>query len=330
MSKSFGQKQKLLYLAQYLLRETDEDHPVTAKDLVAYLAAKGIAAERKSLYDDLEQLSVFGLDVIHRPGRGGGYFIGERQFELSEVKLLVDAVQSSRFLTRKKSEELIAKLQQLAGRHEAASLAHHVFVSNRIKTMNESIYLNVDRIRLAIETDRKLRFHYFEWDVDAKRKLRRDGDFYVVSPYFLVWDDENYYLVALDETLRRRHYRVDKMLDLSLADGARDDSEELSRIDPAVYEKKLFGMMGGREERVTLSCDRTYLGVLYDRFGTDLVFRKAGEQLQTSLSVQISPQFYSFIASFGGGIRILSPEWVREDYCKLLREALSPYEEKVK
>lgn len=329
MPKSFNQKQKLLYLAQYLLRETDEDHPVTVAKLISYLESVGISAERKSLYDDLEQLTVFGLDVIHRPGKYGGYFIGGRRFELSEVKLLVDAVQSSRFLTRKKSEELISKLQTLASRHEGASLAHTVFVANRIKNMNESIYINVNAVSTAIEKDEKIRFQYFEWSSGGQKKLRRDGASYVVSPFHLIWDDENYYLVGVEEESgEKRHFRVDKMLSIKRLDERRAGKEIFEDFDFASYEKKLFGMFNGREERVTVRCADEVAGVFFDRFGSDLVTRTTPGGFETTLSVVVSPLFYSWLMGFGNKVKILSPQSVQDDFCKLARSVLENYSEK--
>ena len=324
MAKSSHQKQKLLYLARFLLTHTDEDHPASMEELLCYLKNNGISAERKSLYDDMEQLRLFGMDVICRKGRGGGYFIGQREFELSEVKLLVDAVQSARFLTRKKSEGLIRKLEKMTSRHEAKDLSHTVFVSNRIKTANETVYRNVDVIGRAISSDQKIRFRYFDWAPGGEKKYRKDGAFYLVSPYHLVWEDENYYLIAVDsQTGEKRHYRVDKMNSVEEDPGQREGKELFSDFDPALYEKKLFGMYQGEETRVTLWMEEDVVSVMLDRFGRDLVFYKSGSGYEVTLPVFLSPNFYAWLTGFGKRVKILSPVSAKAAFCELLKDAIS-------
>lgn len=327
MPRSSRQKQKILYLAKFFLEETDEDHPASMADILAYLSRAGIEAERKSIYADLEELSLFGLDIVTLRGRGGGYFLGERAFQLPEVRLLVDAVQSSRFLTRKKSEELIKKLRSLTSRHQSSALSHTVSVAGRIKTMNESIYRNVDAIGSAIENNRKIRFRYFEWSPTGEKRLRRDGDYYTVSPFFLIWDNENYYLIAVDERSgEKRHFRVDKMLNIEETDDLREGKELFGDLSPADYENRSFGMYGGKEERVTLWWRESLSGVFYDRFGNDRVVRKAENGFISSHRLMVSPVFYSFLMGFGSDVKILSPEWVQKEFCDLARKSLSSYE----
>lgn len=326
MPKHSRQKQKILYLARFLLEETDEEHPATMGDIIASLERQGIRAERKSIYADLEELRTFGLDIIRTRSKTTGYFVGDRTFQLPEVRLLVDAVQSSRFLTRRKSEELISKLQTLLSRGEAKSLSRTVFVAGRIKTMNESIYNNVDAISRAIEEKKKVSFGYFEWDEKGEKRLRRNGERYVVSPYFLVWDDENYYLVAHEEKSgEKRHFRVDKMMQIRVMEEARGGEELFCSVDPAHYEKKTFGMFGGKEERVTLRCDKSVAGVFFDRFGT-LVTRSVSEGFEVTLGVLVSPMFFSWLMGFGDRVKILAPDTVREDFYRHVKAILSVYE----
>ncbi len=327
MPKSSRQKQKILYLAKFFLEETDQEHPATMSDILSYLSRAGIEAERKSIYSDLEELSLFGLDIVTLRGRGGGYFLGERTFQLPEVRMLVDAVQSSRFLTRKKSEELIKKLRSLASRHQSCALSHTVSVAGRIKTMNESIYRNVDAIGSALETNCKIRFRYFEWSPEGEKHLRRDGDYYVVSPYFLIWDNENYYLIAVEEQSgEKRHFRVDKMLSIEKLDCLRQGKELLEDVSPADYENRTFGMYGGQEERVTLWWNENLSGVFYDRFGKEQTVRKADGGFISSHRLMVSPVFYSFLMGFGGDVKILSPKWVQKEFCDLAKKSLAPYE----
>jgi len=215
----------------------------------------------------------------------------------------------------------------LVSRHQGKSLSRTVFVANRIKTENETIYLNVDGIHRAIEEDRQICFRYFERDLSGRKRYRREGGEYTVSPYHLVWDDENYYLIAVEEESgKKRHYRVDKMTDVRQTEKPRQGKEEFLNFDPAAYEKKLFGMFNGAEETVTLLCHGSLAGVFYDRFGENLVLRKRGEDFEVTLSVLVSPVFFSWLAGFGNRVRILSPENVREGFCRLLKEAISSYE----
>lgn len=329
MPKSFGQKQKILYLARFFLEETDEKHPASMADILNYLERAGISAERKSIYSDLEELRLFGFDIISTRGKDGGYFLGERKFQLPEVRLLVDAVQSSRFLTRKKSEELIQKLASLTSRHEGKIISHNVCVAGRIKNMDESIYRNVDAISSAIEENKKISFSYFEWDLSGRQKMRRGGEAYVASPFYLLWDDEKYYLIAIEEKSgEERHFRVDKMLHIKPLSDLREGKVLLEGKSPADYEKKSFHMYGGKEERVSLWWKEELAGVFYDRFGTDRVVQKSEGGFTSSLSVMVSPMFYSYLMGFGDKVKILSPEWVKEEFIALAESALKPYKER--
>ena len=217
MARSANQKLKLLYLYRILIEQTDEDHPLSVQELIAQLAQYNIQAERKSIYDDLDALARFGVDVQCRKGRSPGWFVGGRDFELPELKLLVDAVQSSRFITRKKSDALIRKLERLASVYQARQLQRQVFVSGRIKVMNESIYYNVDKLHAAIASKRAITFQYFDYNMYRQKVFRRNGSRYTVSPYGLIWNNDNYYLVAYDSEHRQmRHYRVDKMAEITV------------------------------------------------------------------------------------------------------------------
>ena len=198
MPRFANQKLKCLYLVDFLLQNSDEQHAVTVAQMAEYLAQRGISAERKSLYSDLEALRQWGLDVEYRKSPDSGYYVASRRFQLPELKLLVDAVQSSKFLSLRKSSELITKLETLASRYEAQALRRQVYVTHRIKNMNESIYYNVDALHGAIAAGSRITFRYFDWDLRGKKKYRRGGQRYEVSPWALLWDDENYYLVGYD------------------------------------------------------------------------------------------------------------------------------------
>ena len=328
MARSANQKLKLLYLAQYLLEESDEQHPLSVQQMIAYLAARDISAERKSIYDDMAALEQFGLDVIHAKTRPAGYYIGSRRFELAELKLLVDAVQSSRFLTHKKSIELIGKIESLASRNEANSLQRQVYVTNRIKTMNESIYYNVDEIHAAIAEDKKISFRYFDYAVPKARVFRHDGRPYIVSPFALTWDDENYYMIAYDTNAGiLKHYRVDKMTSIGLTDLPRDGREAFAAIDMGKYAGTLFGMFSGSVETVSLRFENRLAGAVIDRFGTEIILTPDGEDhFTTQVRVAVSEQFFGYIAGFGGAAQILGPASVKAAMRDHIRQIAALYE----
>jgi predicted DNA-binding transcriptional regulator YafY len=327
MPKSPKQKQKLLYIAQYLAEHTDETHFATAPRLIEYLAANGIQAERKSIYDDIATLCDFGYDIVRQEGPQGGYFLASRDFELAEVKLLVDLVQSSKFITTKKSRELIKKLEKLVSKNNAAALQRQVVVADRNKTANENIYYSVDVIYEAIAKNVQVRYQYFEWDAAKQMKLRKNGTFYEVSPWLLTWDDENYYLVAFDKAAGiMKHYRVDKMLHIELAPIPRAGKAEFEQMDVASFSKKTFGMFAGEERTVRLLCDNSMIGVVVDRFGQGVALRTYDEaHVIARADVQVSTQFFGWLAGLGGKIKIESPEDVAEEYQAHLRKILSRY-----
>lgn len=330
MPRAEKQKLKLLYEAQYLLEKSDEEHPVTTRDMIEYLAGYGIAAERKSIYTDIDALAEYGMDIIKVRERPGGYYVADRQFELAELKLLVDAVQASKFITGKKSRELIEKLETLCSRAQAIQLHRQVVVTNRNKTINENIYYNVDMIYRAIAENVKIKYQYFDWNVDKEIKLRRDGTFYEVSPWLLTWDDENYYLVAYDHRSSMiRHYRVDKMLRLGLTGEVREGKSQFENFDIAGFSRKTFGMFAGREEMVTLCCEDTLTGVMIDRFGKEVMLRRTDEtHIQVKVSVAVSRQFFGWLTGLGPSVKIESPGKVVREYRDYLEEIANSYRKK--
>ena len=307
MPRAEKQKLKLFYIRDYLLRNSDEEHPVTLKQIIAYLAENDIPAERKSLYSDIEALRTYGMDIVQD---SGNYYVGGRYFELPELKLLVDSVQSSKFITYKKTGTLIKKIEEMASIYEAQLLNRQVFVTNRIKSMNESIYYNVDEIHNGIAHKKKIKFHYFEWNTAKEKVLRHNGDWYEVSPYALTWDDENYYMVAFDSVAGKiKHYRVDKMADISVTEQNRDGKEAFASLDMAVYAKKVFGMFSGTERTVKLRVANHLVGAILDRFGKDVFIVPDGEEFFTvSVNVVVSPQFFGWISAFGSDALIIAPE----------------------
>lgn len=325
MAKNRNQKLKLLYLFKILTEKTDENHPISMPNIIAELDRYGISAERKSLYDDLEALEMYGADICSVKGKNSGYFLASRDFELPELKLLVDSVQASKFITKKKSMELISKLEKLASNYEASQLRRQVFVTNRVKAVNEAIYYAVDRIYDAISQNKKISFRYFEWTVDKEKRYRKEGESYIETPVTLSWDDENYYLITYKEKYKGfTHYRVDKMTDLEILSEPREMPEE--SFDPADYAKKVFGMFGGEETTVEVKFKNSLAGVVIDRFGDEVFMRKLdSDWFVARFKVAISPQFFSWIMSFGNRSEILAPYDVRQKMCELIKELTQMY-----
>lgn len=322
MARSNRQKEKLLRLLEILSARSDEEHPIPAPELVRALEAQGIPAERKSVYDDIEVLRGLGYDIQLQRGRG--YFLGERIFQLAELKLLVDAVQSSRFITVKKSGQLISKLEKLTSVHQAQALQRQVYVSGRVKSMNESIYYTIDAIHQAIASDRQITFQYFKYDLHREKELRHGGRRYRVSPFALLRSDDNYYLVAYDpEAAEIRHYRADKMLSIALTDQRRQGLEQYRAFDLGQYARIHFGMFRGREADVLLRCENRMADVIVDRFGDQVSMAPDGpEHFTCSVHLAVSPQFFGWLFGLDGGVTLLGPDWAAEELRRQLARGL--------
>ena len=322
MKVGSNQKLKLLYLMKIFLEKTDENHRMTTPELIEALGAYDISVERKTIYADIENLRTFGLDIVgESEGRSYSYYVASRDFELAELKLLVDSVQSAKFITEKKSNALIKKIESLTSHHEAKQLQRQVYVRGRNKTSNESIYYNVDFIHSAIATNVQVRFQYFQWNVKKQQELRRDGKWYQISPWALTWDDENYYMVGFDsEAGQMKHYRVDKMLSLELSEEKREGEKLFQETDMVAYTKKLFGMFDGDQQRVHMQCKNELAGVVVDRFGKDVTMIQTDEEhFEVRVNVAVSGQFLGWVMSLGDRVRILEPEPVVEEMKKRIR-----------
>ena len=322
MAKSSGQKLKLFYIVKMLEENTDEKHPMSTAEIIERLAANGIHSERKSIYDDIDRLCEFGYDIIQVHSRlGGGYYMAGREFELAELKLLVDAVQSSRFITTKKSRELIKKLERKAGKYDAGKLQRQVYVAGRIKTENESIYYSIDNIHRAIQENRQIAFSYLDWNLKKELKPRGNG-LRRVSPWALIWREENYYLAAYDSADGiMKHYRVDKMGAVEVLEQPREGMEQFAKVDIGAYTNRIFGMYGGEEESITLQFPKRLVGVVLDRFGREVDIRPVGEEFfHVRAKVVVSGQFFGWLAGIGKEAKIIKPLSVREQYRTWLTE----------
>ena len=327
MPKGTNSKLKLYRLAQIMLEKTDDDHYIRMPEIMEALKAYDITADRKTIYTDLKDLEVLGIEVEGEPvGNRYHYHVVSRPFELPELKLLVDAIQSSKFITERKTNVLIKKLETLVSKYDAAKLQRQVYVSGRIKTMNESIYYTVDAIHNAISENKKIKFQYFQWNMKKEMELRHGGAFYHISPWGLSWDDANYYLVGYDsEAQLIKHYRVDKMLHIQMTDESREGKECFRKLDMADYSKKSFGMFAGKEQSVKLLVENNLAGVIIDRFGKDIMLIPAdADHFTVNVKVHVSRQFLGWIISLGEGVKIVGPnevvEQVKEEIQRLTRQ----------
>ena len=328
MPKGNNQKFKLYRLAQIMQEQTDDEHYITMPEIMKSLAQYEVTADRKSIYADLRDLSVLGVDVEGEPvGNRYHYHVVNRAFELPELKLWVDAIQSSKFITEKKSNALIKKLETLVSKYDAQKLQRQVYVSGRIKTMNESIYYTVDAIHNAISENKKIKFQYYQWNVKKEMELRHNGAWYHISPWGLSWDNENYYLVGYDSAAEKiKHYRVDKMLHIKLSNESREGKEHFKKLDMADYAKKSFGMFGGKEQRVKMLVKNNLAGVIIDRFGKEVMMIPADEEHFTvNVDVHVSRQFLAWVFSLGEDIRIVGPDEVVEEMKKEGRRLVEQY-----
>lgn len=327
MPRVFNQKIKILYLMRIFLEQTDEEHPMSVKELIAYLNSLGISAERKTVYDDIETLRNFGMDILNRREHPAGFYLASREFELPELRLLVDAVQSSRCITNGKSRQLIRKLESLASVYESRQLRRQGFAENRIRTINENVYYSIDMIQRALTEDRQISFQYCEWTVEKKLRPENEGERYSVSPWGLVWQNEEYYLITYDEKCGRvKQYQVDKLQQIRIEKEVRRGREFFENYDIGELTSRTFGMFGGREVTICLEAHNRLVGVVLDRFGRDImIHRKDPEHFKTLVRVNISDQFFGWVASLGPDVVIASPDEVRDKYREFLEKSISNY-----
>ena len=327
MAKSDNQKLKLLYIKKMLEEKTDENHVISTQQIIDGLAAYDIKAERKSIYSDIEALKNYGMNIILRKERPSGYYLASREFELPEIKILVDLVQTSKFITKTKSRELIKKLEAMTSNHEGKLMQRQVIVNDRIKSMNETIYYNVDVIHQAISDNVKVRFKYVEWTVAKQTKYKRDGEQYCVSPWALTFSDDNYYMVGFDSKSGKvKHYRVDKMHKPVITEENRDGKEMFEDFDIAKFSKQTFGMFSGIEKTLVLECSQDIIGVIIDRFGPETAIRLIDDgKCRVRVTVNVSNPFYGWLCGLGNKIKIIEPAEVASDYRKFLKEIAKSY-----
>lgn len=322
------EKLKILYLRDVLLAETDPDHVLTADRLGEIMEERyGIRTQRKTIYTDIARLREYGMDIRQKKGAEHGFYAGERDFELPELKLLVDAVQAARFIPTGKSEDLIRRLARLTSRFQASALKRQVFIFNRAKTGNETILRNVDLLHTAISENRRVSFKYSDWNTKKQLVLRHGGAWFLASPWTLTWDNANYYLVAFDHRSEHiRHYRVDKIQELEIVDAPREGRDLFDGFDLAAFSRKTFGMFSGYDARVSFHCPDRLAGVMIDRFGRDIMIVPAEPgYFRTHVTVSVSRQFFGWVTGIGPSLRIDGPEQVKNEYLDYLDEIRTAY-----
>ncbi len=326
MLKADNPRARILYLLEYLEHNSHESHPIRTPELMAMLEREhGITCDRKTIYADMEALQDCGYDIISIPGRAGGYYIASpKDFQLSELKLLIDAVLFSRYLTEKKSRELIEKLCAQCNEHDAKLMRRSVLVSGRVKSMNETILITVDAIQEAISQNRQISFRYFDWDLNGQRHYREKE--YLASPYGLCQDNENCYLLAYSQRHGITPYRVDRMTDICISAEPRFPCPELTGKALLEHANQLFQMYSGDTVNVKLRFHKSLAGVVIDRFGRDTMLIPDGEDcFNFTVKVAVSPMFLSWVIGFGSKAQILYPESVCQQCKALCQEAMKQY-----
>ncbi|MCR4611387.1 MAG: WYL domain-containing protein [Lachnospiraceae bacterium] len=326
MANKFGQKIKVLYIMNILLNETDVDHPINANELIERLAELGIEAERKSIYSDISTLIEYGLDIEKSEEYKGGYYIASKTFELAELKMLVDAISSSRFISEKKAVDLVKRIVALGNVYDAEELSRQIVVPNRNKGKGDKIFYAIDTIYQCIDNNHKMSFRYFNWNVDKEKEFKYDGESITVSPACLLWFEENYYLVAYsDKRNAIRYYRVDKMEAAEELDEKREGVGGIDKKEIARIAGKSFGMYQGEMKTVSVTCDKSLVGVFIDRFGKDIDIKKSGDKAKIRIELEVSPQFYGWISGLGDKAYIDGPKDVKADYKKYIQSLLKNY-----
>ena len=324
MSRSANQHMKLFYIVDYLTQQSNYEHPVRTADIIEMLARNNIKAERKTIYHDIQALVEYGFDIVYKKKSPSGFYMASGVFQIPELKFLVDAVQASKFITARKSQELIEKLSRFVSIYDAGQFKRQVYIADRVKSFNETVYIGIDQLHEAISSKVKITFLYCEWTLSKELRSRHGSYRYTVSPYAMIWDDENYYMIGYDHDAEKiKHFRVDKMLEIHITEETRCDDKIFEKINLATYSRQTFGMFGGRSEKVTLSCKNQLVGVILDRFGKEVILIKETNSIfRVTVTVTVSPQFFGWLASFGGDIHITGPTNTVEEYKAFLKKVL--------
>ena len=314
-------KERPFRLLKYLYENTDEEHPVSTAQLVNIFLAEDAHAKRKTVKDDIDILVAQGFDIVTVRSRNHSFFLGNRKFELPEIKLLIDAVSSSRFINAEKSETLISKLTGMMSRHQAEKISRNLYTAAPVKADNKQIYYIVDAINTAINEEKKVSFQYFEYNGKKEKCLRHDGAEYSVSPYALIFDDNHYYMCGhSDDRQMIVNYRVDRMCNTRMTEETAVPLPDGFNMDE--YVRKQFHMFAGDEAEVVLECQDDMMKYIIDQFGEDVeTWKVSANTFRAKVSVADSPTFYGWVFPFEGKIRIAAPDEIRDKYMARVRAA---------
>ena len=320
MSEEKNKKGRLLALQQYFYQYTDEAHPASTAELIAAMEKQGYKANRKTIKDDIDILVAFDIDIVTNVSKGNSFFMGTRQFEVPELKLLVDAVSSSRFISAGKSENLINKISSLGSVYQKEQIVPRIYTADRIKTDNPQLYYVIDKLIEAVQTKRQVRFQYTEYDADKNKILRNDGEIYVNSPYGCLWNDDFYYLVGYSEKHEKVvTFRVDRIIELEILDEAAwPEPENFMMAD---YARKIIEMYDGEEQEVELICDNELMKSVIDRFGENIQTERVNDdQFKATVTVAASKTFYAWCFRFAGQMKIAGPRKVKKQYLEMAKK----------
>lgn len=315
MVRENHRKIKILKLLELLRQQTDEQHPMTTNQLIAELGEMGIPCDRRTLSQDISALSEAGYEIMSTMmGHEKAYYVADRRFNIPELKILMDAIHAASFITERKSEELIAKIADLAGAHRAEVLKRNLVCFNTRKHSNEHIYYNVDVLEEALLTNRKVLFRYFDLDENRNKVFRRDGHRYVVEPIALVFNEDNYYLMVYSAKHDNTGtYRIDRMDAVEIIEASICEKAILLRSTMAEHTEQTFKMFAGPVEDIVLQFPPKLIGSVYDKFGEDTQMMRAGDNIIASVKVQVSPTFRGWIHQFGGEMKVLMAEATASD-----------------
>lgn len=326
--KSDSKKLIPIYLQKIFLEKTDKNHFIRMPEILEELEKRGVTADRRTIYTNISLLEAvdFHIEGVQEKGNYK-YHLPERDFDSNEIKILIDSVASSKFLTEKKSRELIKKLKTLGSTFDNEAFNRRVLLDKRVKSMNDRIFKNLDSLYSAISNNSQITFQYMRWNPERKFDLMRSGKEFAASPYAISMNEDNYYLIAFDSrTTGLRHYRIDKMQSIKLTFEAREGKEHFESFDMVAYSQKTFGMFGGTEEIVSLEAPNKLAGVFIEKFGDSVRIRPSLEKKNyfvARFTVQISPQFYGWLCGLGANVKIKSPVSVRDNYIEYLNSIIS-------
>lgn len=315
-------KERILYMLQLFQTQTDEEHPLSTFEIIDYFKERGVVTDRKTVRDDVDTLNSCGVEIMVIEGRPNRYYFADRKFQLPELKLLVDAVEASKFITARKSAELVRKITSMTSANHANELNRHLYTVGRIKPGNENIYYVVDTIFQAIKLERKISFQYFRYDVHRNRVARHNGEPFIFSPYAMLYNEDKYYVLGYYPVFDKiTTFRVDRMgIPEILNEPIRPKPAD---FDPVDYTVDVFSMYDGSRETVELLCENYMMDSVVDRFGDGIeVWIEDDEHFRVAVQVSVSQTFFAWVFQFAGHIQLLGPIDVREKYQEMLSETL--------